>query len=129
MSVLFFAAASLLSVHLKKCFSFLFQYFFVIKFYVSNNFFSQYKHKRPTAAVIMKAAHNVLYMKKHIQNVRFIYCDGHQLYYFKERGVYLELSGGRARYNYEDASWAAYVLGPPPSTGGDLELRAESVSL
>ena len=34
----FFAAASLLFVHLKKCFSFLFQYFFVIKFYVLNNF-------------------------------------------------------------------------------------------
>ena len=29
-----FAAASLLFLHLKKCFSFLFQYFFVIKFYV-----------------------------------------------------------------------------------------------
>ena len=30
----FFAAASLLFVHLKKCFSFLFQYIFVITFYV-----------------------------------------------------------------------------------------------
>ena len=27
-----FSAASILFVHLKKCFSFLFQYFFVIKF-------------------------------------------------------------------------------------------------
>ena len=32
-SVLFFAAASLLFFHLKKCFSFLFRYFFVFKFY------------------------------------------------------------------------------------------------
>ena len=24
---------------------------------------------------------------------------------------------------YRDASWAAYVLGPPPSRGGDLELE------
>ena len=40
----------------------------------------------------MKAAHNVLYMKKHIQT-RFISCDGHQLYYFKERGVDLEVEG------------------------------------
>ena len=32
--LLFFAAASLLFVHFKKMFSFLFQYFFVIKFYV-----------------------------------------------------------------------------------------------
>ena len=35
------------------CFSFLFQYFFVITFYVLNNFFTQYKRNyvRPTAAV------------------------------------------------------------------------------
>ena len=39
-----FTAASLLFVHLKKYFSFLFQYFFVITFYVLNNFFTQYKH-------------------------------------------------------------------------------------
>ena len=40
----------------KKCFSFLFQYFFVITFYVLNNFFTQYKsiwanYGRPTAAI------------------------------------------------------------------------------
>ena len=40
----------------------------------------------------MKAAHTVLYMKKHTQNVRFIPCDGHQLY---ERGVDLEIEGVR----------------------------------
>ena len=39
-----FTAASLLFVHLKKCFSFLFQYFLVITFCVLNNFFTQYKH-------------------------------------------------------------------------------------
>ena len=39
-SVLF--VASLLFVHLKKCFSFLFQYFFVIKFYILNNFSRTY---------------------------------------------------------------------------------------
>ena len=42
--LLFFTAASLLFVHLVKCFSFLFQYFFVITFYVLNIFFTQYKH-------------------------------------------------------------------------------------
>ena len=42
----------------------------------------------------MKAAHNVLYMKKQT-NVRFISCDGHQLYNFKERGVDLEVEGVR----------------------------------
>ena len=55
----------------KKSFSFLFQYFFVIKFYVLNNFFTQYKHTygrlRASHSSYMKAAHNVLYTKKHIQ--------------------------------------------------------------
>ena len=54
-----------------KCFSFLFQYFFVIKFYVLNNFFTQYKHMygqlRASHGSHMKAAHTVLYMKKHTQ--------------------------------------------------------------
>ena len=69
----------------------------------------------------MKAAHNVLYMKKHT-NVRFISCDGHQLYDFKERGVDLEVEGvhyiemHRGPHMY-------YVLGLPPSRGGDLELE------
>ena len=67
----FFTAASLLFVHLKKCFSFLFQYFFVITFYVLNNFFAQYKHTyrqlRESHGSHMKAAHTVLYMKKHTQ--------------------------------------------------------------
>ena len=52
-----------------KCFSFLFQYFFVITFYVLNNFFAQYIHTyrqlRASHGSHMKAAHTVLYMKKH----------------------------------------------------------------
>ena len=98
----------------------------VIKFYVLNNLFVQYKHTyeqlRTSHGSHMKATHNVLYTKKHIQTyVRFISCDGHQLYYFKECGVDLEVEG--VRYNYRDALRAAYVLGPPPSRGGDLELE------
>ena len=67
-----FAAASLLFVHFVKCFfSFLFQYFFVFTFYVLNNIFAQYKHTygqlRASHGSHMKAAHNVLYMKKHTQ--------------------------------------------------------------
>ena len=62
-----FAAASLLFVHFVKCFSFLFQYFFVITFYVLNNFFTQYKHTYgqllASHSSSMKAAHSVLYMK------------------------------------------------------------------
>ena len=54
-----------------KCFLFLFQYFFVITFYVLNNFFTQYKHTygqlRASHGSHMKAAHTVLYMKKHTQ--------------------------------------------------------------
>ena len=54
-----------------KCCSFLFQYFFKIKFYVLNNFFTQYKHTygqlQASHSSHMKAAHNVLYMKKHTQ--------------------------------------------------------------
>ena len=68
---LFLFAASLLFVHFVKYFSFLFQYFFVITFYVLNNFFAQYKHTygqlRASHGNHMKATHTVLYMKKHTQ--------------------------------------------------------------
>ena len=67
----FFTASSLLFVHKKKCFSFLFQYFFVITFYVLNTFFTQYKHTcqqlRASHGSHMKATQTVLYMKKHTQ--------------------------------------------------------------
>ena len=63
-----FSAASLVIFF---SFSFLFQYLFVIKFYVLNNRFAQYKHTygqlRASHCSHMKAAHNVLYMKKHTQ--------------------------------------------------------------
>ena len=45
--------------------------FLVIKFYVLNNFFTQHKHTygqlRASHGSHMKAAHNILYMKKHTQ--------------------------------------------------------------
>ena len=67
----------------------------------------------------MKAAHTVLYMKKHAHtNVRFLSCDGHQLY---ERGVDLEVEG--VRYIEMHRGPAAYVLDPPPSRSRDLELE------
>ena len=65
----------------------------------------------------MKAAHTVLYMKKHT-NVRFLSCNGHQLY---ELGVHLEVEG--VRYIEMHRGPAAYVLGPPPSRSRDLELE------
>ena len=51
-------------------------------------FFAQYKHTyeqlRASHGSHMKAAHTVLYIKKHTKNARFISCAGHQLY---ERSV------------------------------------------
>ena len=67
----FFAAASLLFVHFFEKFSFLSQNFLVIKFYVLNTFFVQYKHTygqlRASHGIHMKAAYIVLYMNKHTQ--------------------------------------------------------------
>ena len=83
----FFTAASLLFVHFVKCFSFLFQYFFVITFYVLNNFFAQYKHIPATTGFPRKPHEGCTYCFIHEEahtNVRFLSCDGHQLY---ERGV------------------------------------------
>ena len=51
-------------------------------------------------------------------NVRFLTCDGHQLY---ERGVDLKVEG--VRYIEMHRGPAAYVLGPPPSRSRDLELE------
>ena len=66
----------------------------------------------------MKAAHTVLYMKKHTQTYAFLSCDGHQLY---ERGVDLKVEG--VHYIEMHRGPAAYLLGPPPSRGSDLELE------
>ena len=69
-SVLFYSSIPTFCSFL-KCFSFLLQYFFVITFYVLNNFFAQCKHTyrqlRASHGSHMKAAHTVLYMKKHTQ--------------------------------------------------------------
>ena len=76
-----------------------------------------YLQLRASHGIHMKAAHTVLYMKKHT-NVRFLSYDGHQLY---ERGVDLEVEG--VRYIEMHRGPAAYVLGPPPSRSRDLELE------
>ena len=94
---------------------------FVITFYVLNNFFAQYKHTywqlRTSHGIHMKAAHCFIHEQAHT-NVRFLSCDGHQLY---ERGVDLEVEG--VRYIEMHRGPAAYVLGLPPSRGRDLELE------
>ena len=106
-----------------KCFSFLFQYFFVITFYVLNNVFAQYKHTYWQLRA-SHGSHNYegctycfIHEEAHT-NVRFISCDGHQLY---ERGVDLEVEA--VRYIEMHRGPAAYVLGLPPSRGRDLELE------
>ena len=98
-----------------KCFSFLFQYFFVITFYVINNFFKQYKrlHIRATTDVPRQPYEDCTYCFIHEEahtNIRFISCDGHQLY---ECGVDLEVEG--VCYIEMHRGPATYVLGPPPS--------------
>ena len=50
--------------------------------------------------------------------MRFLSCDGHQLY---ELGVDLEVEG--VRYIEMHRGPAEYVLGPPPSRSRDLELE------
>ena len=77
-----------------KCFSFLFSTF-KITFYVLNNFFAQYKHIPATTGVPRHPYEGCTYCFIHEEahtNVRFLSCDGHQLY---ERGVDLEVEGMR----------------------------------
>ena len=101
----------------------MFQYFFKIKFYVLNNVFRSINHIRATTGIPQQPYEGCTCFihEEAYTNVRFISCDGHQLYDFKERGVDLEVED--MRYIEMHRRLAAYVLGPPPSRGGDLELE------
>ena len=104
-----------------KCFSFLFQYFCKITFWVLNNFFTQYKHIPATTGIPRHPYEGCTYCFIHEEahtNVRFLSCDGHQLY---ERGVDLEVEG--VRYIEMHRGPPAYILGPLPSRSRDLELE------
>ena len=94
----------------------------VLTFYVLNNFFAQYKHIRATTGVPRQPYEGCTYCfiihEEAHTNVRFISCDGHQRY---ERSVHLEVEG--VRYIEMHRGPAAYVLGPPPSRGRDVELE------
>ena len=107
----------------KKMFFVLVPVLFVINFYVLNNLLAQYKHILATTSDPRQPYEECtcfIHEEAHT-NVRFISCDGHQLYDFKECGVSLEVEG--VCYIEMNRGPAAYVLGPPPSSGGDLELE------
>ena len=79
------------------------EHFFVITFYVLNNFFSQYKHTygqlRASHGSHMNAAHTVLYMKSaHKRTLHMLRWTTAVLAWCRSR------SRGRALYRY--ASWA-----------------------
>ena len=64
----------------KKCFSFLFQYFFVITFYVLNNFFEQYKHIPATTGFPLQPYEGRTYCFIHEEAHTNVSCDLHHLY-------------------------------------------------
>ena len=114
-SVLFFCSIPTFC-SFKKMFFVLVPVLFCINF-----FFTQYKHIRATTGVPRQPYEGCTYCFIHEKahtNVRFISCNGHQLY---ERGVDLEVEG--VRYIEMHRGPDAYVLGPPPSRGRDLELE------
>ena len=94
----------------------------VLFYNLCNYFFAQYKHTygrlRASHSSHMKGCTYFIQEEAHT-NERFISCDGHQLCAFMGWGVDLEVEG----LHYIDASRAAYMLGPPPSRGGDLKLK------
>ena len=78
-----------------------------------------YLHLRASHGIHMKAACTYCFIHEEAHtNVRFLSCDGHQLY---ERGVDLEVEG--VHYIEMHRGPAAFVLGPPPSRSRDLELE------
>ena len=81
----------------------------------------QYKHIPATTGIPQHPYEGCTYCFIHEEahtNVRFLSCDGHQLY---ELGVDLEVEG--VRYIEMHRGPAAYVQGPPPSRSRDLELE------
>ena len=116
-----FAAASLLFCSFLKMFFVLVPVLFLNYILGINTFFTQYKHIPATTGIPRHPYEGCTYCFIHEEahiNVRFLSCDGHQLY---ERGVDLEVEG--VRYIEMHRGPAAYVLGPPPSRSRDLELE------
>ena len=100
--------------------SFYLMFFVLVPVYFCNLFkknFPQYKHTygrlRVSHSSHMKAARNVFIHEEAHTNVRFISCDGHQLYDFKERGVDLEVEGLRyiEMHHRPHTYWARLLQG------------------
>ena len=83
----------------------------------SNFFPAVQTHTWATTGILRQPYEGCTYCFRHEE----AYTNGHQLYDFKELGVDLEVEG--VHYIDMHREQAAYVLGPPPSRGGDLELE------
>ena len=108
-SVLFYSSIPTFCSFLKMFFV-LVPVLFLITFDILNNFFTQYKHIPATTGVPQHPYEGCTYCFIHEQahtNVRFLSCDGHQLY---DRGVDLEVEG--VHYIEMHRGTAAYVLVP-----------------
>ena len=113
----FFATASILFVYLKNVFLYLFWYFFVIKFYVLNHFFAQYKRIRANTSVPPQPYEGLhMFYTRRSTHKRMLHILRWTSAVCLQGARCRSRSRGRALYHryylwlYRDASWAAYVL-------------------
>ena len=117
----FFCSTILLFVHLKKCFSFLFWYFFVIYVIIFHAVQTQIRATTGVSRQPYEGLHIMFYTQRstHKRTLHILR--------WTVSVVCLQGAGCRSRSRgcalYRDASQAVYVLGPPPSKDGDLELE------
>ena len=90
----------------KKCFSFLFRFFFVIYVIFFSHSINTYGRLRASHGSHMKGCTCFICEEVH-RNERFISCDGHQLYAFKGLGVDLEVE--TVRYIEIDRGPAGHI--------------------
>ena len=71
----------------------------------------------------------MFYTRRTHTNVRFISCDGHQLYDFKERGIDLEVEGVRyiEMHCGPHTYWARLLQGAEISNRGGVNVSCENM--